>query len=349
MATIMPRVVRRGNQFYFRVAVPLALVDRLGQRELKVSLRTCSPSEAKCRGRVLSNAIDVLFARLIRMTKLTQEQVRERVRAYFQDALNWCQEQALFIPTDKALDVEAEIASLGAYEQDLRKQLAALAYPPSVQAEAQSILSLDDPGKAVADHDLMLSACSGIMRAQVERARILAAMLSGHYEDTAPRDPMFAGMQPSALPPIPGEAPVPKEAPLSLKGLTERYCQFHAANWVKKTAADYERVLALACTVIGGSKLVKSLDIDDVKHLRDALACVPPNYMKSKANQGTSVLDIIASNDGSSALAVKTQDKYFSMFRSFLIWATNEGYIDKVPGASVKIAGAGKLGSGLID
>jgi hypothetical protein len=31
------------------------------------------------------------------------------------------------------------------------------------------------------------------------------------------------------------------------------------------------------------------------------------------------------------------------MFRQLLIWASNEGYIDKVPGAGVKVAGVGKL------
>jgi hypothetical protein len=193
----MPRVVRRGNQFYFRVAVPLALVERVGQRELKVSLRTCSPSEAKCRGRVLSNAVDVLFARLIRMTKLTQQEVHERIRAYFQDALNWCQEQALFIPTDKALDVAAEIASLGAYEQDLRKQLAALAYPPSVEAEAQSILS-DDPTKAVVDQDLMLE--DGPIFHRVDRhGRVLNLRLSGEAVCLVVRERVAAaGFDPAA-------------------------------------------------------------------------------------------------------------------------------------------------------
>jgi hypothetical protein len=41
------RVVRRGDTFYFRMAVPRQLAARLGKRELKVSLRTCSPGAAR--------------------------------------------------------------------------------------------------------------------------------------------------------------------------------------------------------------------------------------------------------------------------------------------------------------
>jgi integrase len=40
---------------------------------------------------------------------------------------------------------------------------------------------------------------------------------------------------------------------------------------------------------------------------------------------------------------VKTQDKYFTMFKQILIWAANEGYLDKVPGANVKVAGLKKI------
>jgi len=42
-------------------------------REVKVSLRTCDPVEARLRGRLLSNALDVWFRDMKRMAHLTAD------------------------------------------------------------------------------------------------------------------------------------------------------------------------------------------------------------------------------------------------------------------------------------
>jgi hypothetical protein len=86
-----------------------------------------------------------------------------------------------------------------------------------------------------------------------------------------------------------------------------------------------------------------SLDIDDVKCVRDALARVPPNFMKMGVNKGVSVAEAIAANTTGVSLSVKTQDKYFTMFRQLMIWGEAEGYLNKVPGTGVKVAGLKKL------
>jgi integrase len=65
--------------------------------------------------------------------------------------------------------------------------------------------------------------------------------------------------------------------------------------------------------------------------------------MKMAANKGVSVKEAIAANASGVSLEVKTQDKYFTMFKQILIWATNEGYLDNVPGGNVKVAGVKKI------
>jgi integrase len=65
--------------------------------------------------------------------------------------------------------------------------------------------------------------------------------------------------------------------------------------------------------------------------------------MKMGANKGVGVKAAIAANLSGFSLSVKTQDKYFTMFKQVVIWAVNEGYLDKVPGANVKVAGLKKL------
>lgn len=46
-------------------------------------------------------------------------------------------------------------------------------------------------------------------------------------------------------------------------------------------------------------------------------------------------------------LSVKTQDKYFGLFKAFLHWAVDENHIDKQPGANVKVAGVMSLSGSL--
>ncbi|MEC5293614.1 MULTISPECIES: site-specific integrase, partial [unclassified Aurantimonas] len=97
-----------------------------------------------------------------------------------------------------------------------------------------------------------------------------------------------------------------------------------------------------AVGIIGGEKLVRALDTADVISLRDALQRLPSNYTKLAATKGMTVLEAISS--GGPVISPKTQDKYFSMFRSFLRWAYDEELIEKVPGEKVKITGVGPKG-----
>jgi hypothetical protein len=52
----------------------------------------------------------------------------------------------------------------------------------------------------------------------------------------------------------------------------------------------------LATELIGADKSMTSADIDDVKSVRNALASVPPNYMKMGANKGVGVKEAITAN-----------------------------------------------------
>jgi hypothetical protein len=58
---LQSHVVKRGSQFYFRIAVPLYLTKIEGKREIKASLRTSDAMSAKMRRRVLSDALELLF------------------------------------------------------------------------------------------------------------------------------------------------------------------------------------------------------------------------------------------------------------------------------------------------
>jgi integrase len=324
------------------MAVPKRWVSTAGKQEIKLSLRTCDPTKSRLWGRTLSNAFDLLFEELSRMHPLPTYTLNGRARDYFQQALNQALEHAYLLPLDPRCDLNAEVQSLQERIGQLRGQLAAQAFSPNVRKDAEALLESSGL-KAHSNSDLFQHTCNLILRGKIEEARILAAQLSGDYTAASPRDPFFAGMSATGLPPLPGEEVPPRTQQNQLGKVADEFFAFKAKHdWVKKTAADVRRVLDLAVAVIGPERHIQLVDVQDVKDVRDALAKLPPNYTKREINKGVSVKEILASNNPNGGLSLKTQDKYFTMFRQLLIWAANEGLIDKVPGAGVKVAGVGK-------
>lgn len=295
---------------------------------------------ARLRGRALSNAIDVLFEELRRVPKLSTDEIQSRVRAYFQRCLNQALEHSIDFPGDPGVEVTSEVAHLNKRIAELRTQLSSHGFDETVICGAHDLLGEIEPQLSVTP-DIVAQARIGVARAEAEKARILAAMLSGRYDEVSPRDPLFMGMAPKGTFPF-GKEPETQSAQPSLAQIAELYFDFHAKNWVSKTAADQRRVINLIIEVMGGDKPIQSVDIEDIKRVRDALAKLPPNFMKSKANKGKKASQAIAENSDGRSLSAKTQQKYLEMLRQLFNWAVSEAYIEKVPGKGVKVAGAAK-------
>jgi hypothetical protein len=139
-------LVRRGNTFHFRIAVPRELVARVGRSEIKTTLRTTDPLTARQRSRVLSSAIEALFEEVRRMPELTRQHVERRVREYFQDCLDRSHELAATLPKDKrSWDRNAEVSYLNKRIRDLTDTLADRDFTPALEREVLDILHPDNP------------------------------------------------------------------------------------------------------------------------------------------------------------------------------------------------------------
>jgi hypothetical protein len=97
-------LVRRGSVYWFRMAVPLDLVERIGRRELKASLRTSSLVVARPRCQSLGSAMLQLIARMRGMPELSQKTIQDLARRYFEQQLGSTEEFAYLIPSDPAID-----------------------------------------------------------------------------------------------------------------------------------------------------------------------------------------------------------------------------------------------------
>ena len=97
-------LTRRGSVYWFRMAVPIDLVERVGCREIKGSLRTRSPAIARLRCQRLGSVILQLIARVRSMPELSQETIKRLARRYFEQQLSSTEELAYLIPSDPAVD-----------------------------------------------------------------------------------------------------------------------------------------------------------------------------------------------------------------------------------------------------
>lgn len=270
--------------------------------------------------------------------------VLTRAKEYFRAQLAKSLELAFLLPTDPKIDIDQEIAGAKLYETGLRKQLKDHSFSYSVQSDASELLNPHNPLANPKPSEAFKFACIAILRAKIENARIFAAHLGGEFHGTAPIDPWFAGIIATDLPDLSGEQP--KSAPVgpTFVWVAQQFIGFKSKNdWAAKTSADVKRVVELASELIGPDRPMSLIDIDDVKLVRDALSALPPNYMKMTANKNITAKQAMAANKSGVSLSVKTQDKYFTMFRQLLIWGEAEGYLAKVPGAGIKVAGLKKI------
>lgn len=343
--SVMLRLVKRGDVYYFRTAVPKHLTGRFGRAEISVSLRTTSRPMARIRCHRISSAIEFLFDRLSTMPELTIEEINQRVRSYFQRCLNAGEEQVNEFVADPAVDVETEIMGIQPMIEKLRADMQLGKFAPSIVSDAKELVNpLIANGHSV-DLELVQYAQRAIARAQIEQLRVLGAKLAGDYH-VAPNDPLFAGMMTNGLPPLPGEEHSQETGPLTFDRTAERYLGQKKAAWAPKTLQAVEYALQLASELFGPNRPITAYGTEDKKRLRDVLASLPPNYRKLAAFEGMSANEVAAANLVGARLSPRSQQKTLEFVASFFQWALNEGYIEKIPGPGIKPIAAAKAPPG---
>jgi integrase len=315
-------LTRRGAVYWFRMAVPIDLVERVGRREIKVSLHTCSLAVARLRCQRLGSGILQLIARVRAMPELSQETIERLARRYFQQQLGSTEEWAYLIPSDPAVDQAFEAQDSLDEAERLRTSLAQRRYDAITKGAAAEALSAE--GLDRNDLETFDQLCAAILRARIEAHRIYAAKLRGRYDEIAPRDPLFAGLVSTAMPGLPG---VPQElSDRSITCLTQKYLDLKRPGWAPKTRLDNKRVLDLFAEVVGSSRPIDTIGKDELRAHRDVLLHLPKNYTKRKANTGQSIHAIIKSG-GKDVIQKPTITKYLTRTYAFLDWCVDEGYV----------------------
>jgi integrase len=353
-----PHLVRRGNTYHFRIAVPRELVARVGKVEIKTTLKTTDLLTAKQRSRVLSSAIEALFMEVRRMPELTRQHVERRVQAFFQDCLDRSHELADMLPQDKrSWDRDAEVATLHRRIENLTRALTDRDFPPALEREVLDILHPDEPDAQKGDLDTFRYACALVLRAKIQDAKSLAAELMG--EPVAPTEPLFAGMSAMGFPPLPGEERKrsrvvihrvgkvePAEDAITYEELFSSYrAKRQGQNLAPRTLLELGRAFRLGTEIIEPSRHINHIRSDDVRAVRDLIVGLPANFDKNKAFEGMSALAAVRANQkvGARPIDYATQVKLFRFFMMPIQWAAQEDRIPSVPGERIRIMAPNKL------
>ena len=271
------------------------------------------------------------------MPNLSTMEIRELARAYFEQAWAKARELVYLGADDPAFDPKIEAEEAQGQEAGLRKHLVQQVYDHVTKIEAQELLAAHGYAAGTIPLESMDELYNAILRAKIDVRRILAAMLTGKYENAEPHDPLFRDIEQPPLPPIPGDGDAPVKQ--TVASLTDKYCtQNKASKWVKKTYNENRRVLDWFVDYVGGSKPIKAVTLEDVRDYRDALLALPSNFAKAKKFHGMLIKEIVAAAKGEPKLAPKTAQKYYFNLKGFLNWCVNEGYLDKNPAGNLKIS-----------
>jgi integrase len=345
-------LVRRGNTFHFRIAVPRELVERIGKVEIKTTLKTADLLTAKQRSRVLSSAIEALFEEVRRMPELTRQHVDRFVRIYFQDCLDKSQELAATLPKDKrSWDRDSEVAYLRKRIETLKVALADRYFSPAFECEVLEILHPEAPKPEKGDLETFEYACALVLRAKIQDAMLLVAELMG--EPTRPTDPVFEGMRALRSPPLPGEVRTGSSVVIHRAGavdveddaithsdLFSLYCKHMASrNITPRTLQEMQRAHKLASEVIEPSRPINRISGRDVREVRDLILQLPRNIERNGTFKGMTLAQAARANANVAALVIDfaTQRKLFGFFIRPLRWALKDHHITAMPGGSISI------------
>lgn len=330
----IPHLTVRSGIHYFRKVIPRDLRSRFGRREFKLSLQTRDLLHAREHCRKLSTHFEKVVSTVANNQDLTKADIDRMVRSYFEGLVQEANELRYMsrIP-GSGVDITDEADYARNKINSLRQEI--ISEPSGrTKGAAQKLWEENSPAPVRVFTEEFYSLCDGVLRAEIEAARILAALLEGRLEDTKCSDNLFDGIDTSQMPPLADygrdNTIIPNKR--SLSALVEVYSNQMkiAGRWAESADQENTRALSWFASEFGSDKAVENFTLDDVRAFRDLLAQLPPNFSILKKYSGMKLSEIASGYDGH-PLAPKTQVKMFTAVKAFFQWCVNEGYLTKSP------------------
>lgn len=327
-------LARRGDQFYYRRAVPEPVRRALGHREIKISLHTADRTIAKVRVTLAACLFEHLLQVALNVAKsqdLKKDQFRYLVHQHYLALRCRFRRDYEAATVQPGFDFDDAVDGLRALEQDVRNSIGVGALPKWAFIDAKALLANHDidPG-GLPETDIRRLA-EGVARATVENYRILRARYTGDFAGTAPVDPLFKGSSAAAHAPKLTNQQTLADAAQRFLALKTKH------EWVAKTRMDNERILGWLVEIVGPETLAADVGKDQIAQFRDMLLELPRNFTKRPEFKGLSITDLTKIEAEYQRVSPRTAKKYMEMAKSFLTWCVNEEILPAVPGAKITI------------
>ncbi len=329
-------LVRRGDTYYFRAAIPGRLRGWFSRLEFKISLRTTDRGQAALRQHWLSYLWHQITHALSTMAATTSFRIDQAVREYFAAEV-----ENLVLHAESAahpaFEIGREIADAEEVLGNLRQRIGSRQYTGVDVNEAEKALkqvSLELPSKG---SDFFNEVCNKTLRARAEAVRIFIALLQGRHDETIPKDPLFVEdrrQEQIIGKPSNGATRLGREkASKTVSELSKTFIEEHRQAWGEKTVLDKLRVNNWFIQLVGADTVIGDVTPDTIIEFKSLLMKVPANLVKYKDLRERPLAAAIeeGAKRGLPRLSLRTANKYMEMLKTFFTWVCDHRYMAENP------------------
>ena len=323
---------QRGNIFYFRVAVPLELQEKLG-REYKCSLGTRDYKLSAYLCRYLSCKAEDFFVKIKKKIP-TEYDLRNFMREYFEKQL----EQAMFDyqsarsmffggePETPSNDPYGFIKGSEAAFEAAKNNAATYGYTEEQEQEAEKILKKS----SFETFPYAGTLAQYMMNALIEARRIELAYHQNGFADVVIKHPQLLGAR--------NVFEQSDQSKVTLRQCVEHYISSKEGTVEPKTLHSIKAFMNRLCDILGENRDMQSITKQpDGVFLERTLPKIPANFVRDYQNKGKELMKVIESGQNYEKITAKTASTYWMYFKEFFSWAEEREYISRNPLSNIKI------------
>ena len=336
---------KSGTRYYLRARVPKDLVGVAGRREIKISLKTSDPAEARARINLEAVKVDEQFAEWRRQLEqqgtreLSETEVRRMVFLWFREHDGRAADAAFRVLGQDRIEALA----------DAELDEAALAHGEGVDSVANEILLANGWPDLPQDGPIVRE----VPLADVDRAsdgyRLLVEHVRRGLVETARRNAQRLRGAPAqhADPQFRDDAVAAADASPTLREVMKRWAAERQPPPPAKTASDW-KLAVRRFEEVNGDLPVASIQRQHVVALKDALVQVPA--VLTRKLRKLPLPELVKKTRGGDArrLSAPAVAKQLAAVRALLGWAVNNGLVEDNVARGVTVAKGRNAGGGRV-
>lgn len=334
--TKQPHKFRRGNVYYFRIAVPVHLQCTLGC-EYKRSLKTGDARLASRLCRIMSNKAEDFFIMVSNGKIPSQTDLRRLMRMYFEEQLNKARNelssvQGMFLgsePEEAAADPYGLIEQSNREYQDARALVAS--YGTSAEHENSAQIMLEQHGYETLPSAEVLA--EHFSKAMIEVCRIKQAFISNDFQNIEIQHPELKGCY-NVFKDFEERAEiVPEETERpTLAECIAHYVEHKKVSVETRTYKTINAYLDRLCDILGGERSIDSITKKrDGRLLESTLLKIPAHFVRDHKSRGKQLMEMVDGDEDYKTISNKTANSHWIYFNEFFNWAIDREYLEHNP------------------